>query len=712
MTKTDLRVRAVRGAARRGPAARTRAPGRLGPAWRTREPRRRRSLRAPGAAWLLLAAALGAIWPAGCGGLEPEGADGREATSTDRPRDASEPAALAAAGAGAASETRPETPARPPGAPPPLPAPSAIGHDLGPARLDFLGRSLAQLRRLERAIGEMGPNRDGAAALAAAALASHGRAEPAEAAGKVREALDACAGRWHEVDCERGLLSLQRVAIQYPAVLPPPLAERLRREAAAAAPPPDPARIASPWTFRETENQRAVLVARSLAGHTLAGTGDTPAARAWADYAAAFLRAHDADGWYEADSPGYLGISVQALLHLHDLAPDPKVRRLAGRQLHLVFARWAARQVGGVPAGARTRTYAHWALGTKNTPWRAWAHYAAGVGDPADVAFGDWPEIAVSAYEFPEPLRELLRHRRAQGSYEVRERRRIDPDGRSPVDGAVYSFVTPDYVLSAAQAVEGLALSVSGGQEILATLFPEGPAFAPLYLWSRADTARRNRWASRTGREQAVASRNLLLARMGTTAEPGYAYLSPPWGRPEPAGGGEGGAEPADTPVLVARYGDTWVAMVTEGGWEVAPARERFAALFGRDKTYAVAWAAVPRRQPAAIALEVARASEAGSFEAWRERAARLRLAVERADGEPTLLSFRSTDGRRFTFRPGRAAAVDGEPIRAAAYPLLDSPFLAREQAAGRPATWRFRFGDFDYTFEPLDAAVPPPRRP
>src|SRR5437016_8089732 len=91
--------------------------------------------------------------------------------------------------------------------------------------------------------------------------------------------------------------------------------------AAAASHQHAAAETAAPWTFRDTENQRAVRMARSLVASVVAGTPDSAAARAWGDYAAAFLAAHDRDGWYEAESPGYMAISITALLHLADLAP-------------------------------------------------------------------------------------------------------------------------------------------------------------------------------------------------------------------------------------------------------------------------------------------------------------------------------------------------------------------------------------------------------
>jgi hypothetical protein len=456
--------------------------------------------------------------------------------------------------------------------------------------------------------------------------------------------------------------------------------------------------IADPWNFPQTENQRAVTMARSLAAaalapKALAGSTESAAAGAWESYAVAFLAAHDRRGWYEADSPGYLAISVIALLHLHDFAAAPRVRQLAGRQLNLLLADWAAQQAAGMPAGARTRTYAHWALGAANTPWRAWAWLVAGRGDPRPLTFGDWPEIAVSRYRVPAVIGELLGERRA--SYAVRERRRFELSQRRSVDAALYSWVTPDYVLSASQAVQGLQLAISGGQEIAAWLLPEGSDFAPLYLWSRHSTGRSQRWRSRADQEQAVAHENVLLARLGRRDEPGYAYFAPPWGRPERAADG----------VLVGRYGGTYVALVGDGGWEVAPAPQRVAGYFAGDKAYRGSWVAVPRRQPAAVALQAAGASEAGSFAAWKERAAGLALSVERnAAGEPVQLAYRS-GGTRVVFQPGRRATVDGVPLDARAYPLHDSPFLVRDAEAG---TWRFRYGDVDYRFEALPEAATP----
>jgi hypothetical protein len=635
--------------------------------------------------------------------------------------------AAGTSGAASAGDTRPpeETP-EPAGRGAELP--EVAPRELSADRLAYLQESASQARRLEELIGGLDANRLGSAALAASALAANGReAWKGQAAAWVTATLDRCAADWGELGCEIGLMSLQRVALQFAVGLPPELRHRLRRQAAAAAPPPGPELVRDPWAFQRTENQQAVVMARSLAAHALAGTAGSPEARAWADHAAAFLLAHDRDGWYEADSPGYMATSITALLHLLDHAPDARVRDLAGRQLQLLFAAWAENQVRGTPAGPRSRTYIHWAQGERNTPWPAWLHYATGTGEAADFALGDWPDVATSSYELPAPVVELLRTARSGEPYEVRTRRRIRMQHRRNLDAATYSWVTPDYVLGTAPAVDGLALAVSGGQEIQATLFPEGDRFAPLYLWSRGREPRGRRWRSRAGQEQAAGWRHLAVASMGTPAEPGHAWLSPPWSRPQPlgGGGGEGGEAGGGGDVLVARYGGVYVALVTAGGWEVEPAPRRFPGYYG-DKASQGSWVAVPRRQPAAIGLEVGRAAEVGSWEAWREKARGLRLTATRseveegADGEadrrrdrrprraagaaPEAITFRSSAGRRLVFRPGVSASLDGDALSPAAWPLHASPFLVKEPAGG----WLFEGGGVRYRFTPLER---PPAR-
>ncbi len=628
------------------------------------------------------AATLAVALTVSCGGLgDPAG------RHADPPAAEEQPAAAAAAATRAARAATPPAAERFALSPVPArPAPGAAG--LSDRQLAYLARARRQLDRLEGAIHRTGPDRQAAAALVAAALSLRGAA-PAAAVGQHLEgALEPCAGRWGTTSCERALLSLQRVALQFPAAVPERLREPLRRAAGAAVPPPAADRLEAPWSFPETENQRLVRVARALAAHAVAGTGDSDAGRAWARHAEALLAARDASGWYEADSAGYLALSIQALLHLRDLAPAAPVRRLADRELDLAFARWAVDQVGAVPAGARTRTYLHWALAAPaNTPWRAWAWFAADLGDPAQITFRDAPEMGVTGYRFPDPVRRLLAHREELGSYEIRQRRRISSGGRRDVDAALYGWATPDYILSASQAVDGLALAVSGGQEIPVVLLPEGVGFAPLYLWSRVDDRRAERWRSRVGQEQAVADHGRALARLGTAAEPGHAYLAAAWSRPRPAGD-----------AVVARAGGTYVALVTAGGWTLAPAGERFPAVY-RGSPARGAWVAVPQRQPAAIGLLVGRAAEAGTFAAWTARAADLRLIVSRdPDGVPTRLGL-AAGGEPLVFHPGGGATVGGDPVEARGYPLFSTPALAHG-ADG----WHLRTGGADVRLAPLKA--------
>jgi hypothetical protein len=169
----------------------------------------------------------------------------------------------------------------------------------------------------------------------------------------------------------------------------------------------------------------------------------------------------------------------------------------------------------------------------------------------------------------------------------------------------------------------------------------------------------------------------------------GHAYLSPAWSRPE------GSAD-----VLVSRSGDTYVALVSPGGWEVAPATERFPAYYGGNKNtlrqLAGSWVAVPRRQPAAVALVAGRRAEDGELAAFRQKAGKARLSL--VEGE---IRFIGSDGRKLDFLPGKRATLAGKAIDPKGGPLLGGPFLTTVA----PGTWRFAFGDAKLRLEPLVAA-------
>jgi hypothetical protein len=560
--------------------------------------------------------------------------------------------------------------------------------------LRYLELAYRQLREFERENPKLDPERLGAGAVEAAALAVAGRGAADSAARYVTAGLDECTGQWGRVDCERMLLDFQRVALQFSAVLPAPLLARLRTEAAATVAPRIDEAARDPWDFHDTENQRMVRMARCLAAYAVE-PGEADSARAaesavWAAAAVAFLRTHDRTGWYEAESPGYIATSANALLHLADHAPQPAVRLLARRELDLLFADWAQRQVDGFPAGAKSRSYIHWALGARNTPWVGWAWLAGAIDGAQDLWLMDWPEMATSGYVMPQAVLDLLAARR-QSSYEILARRSITQMGRRPLDTALYTYATPDYVLGAAQSVEGLSLGLSGGQEIMATLYASQagagvPGFAPVYLWSRTRNERSERWTSWAGRDFAVGARNLLVTRLGAGRGTGHAYLSPPWSRPEAVSGD----------VLVARCGETYVALVTAGGWDVEPAPRRFPGYYG-DPAFREAWVAVPRVQPASIALEAGRRAEAGGFARWKARAAAAHLTVSEITGGE--IRFAAAGGSRITFLPGERAMVDGRPLDARSYPLLSGPFF---DSTGL-GSWRFSFGRREMRFLALE---------
>ena len=578
------------------------------------------------------------------------------------------------------------------------PAPKA---SLAPREVKYLELGVEQIQRMEAKRGGLGPEFQqnlAAGALASAALAREGKADAAkrreDAVRWAAAALDSCAKRWQTGKCARAQLPLQRLFLQYPDAVPADLRDRLRAEVSAAPPPPPAEAVREPWSFKETENQRMVTMARSLAAHSVAGTPQSPGAQGWGAYAEAFLLAHDREGWYEGESPGYMVLSITALLQIADHAPQARVRELAARQLDLLFAGWAQEQVGGFPAGPKSRTYSFWALSDRSTPWAAWAWMLGGLGNPEGMNFMERPDLAVSRYEVPPSVVQLLTERRKQASYEVKERRRIALGKRKDLDASLYSYATPDYILGTAQSVAGMSLAVSGGQEIVATLYAEGTEFAPLYLWSRTSNSQEDRWKSWMGQDQAVGNRNVVLARLGAGEAVGHAYLAPAWSQPEVIGD-----------LAISRYGDTYVALVSPGGWEVAAAQERFPNYYGQSKLLRGAWVAVPKRQPAIVALEVGRRAEHGEFETWKKRMAAARLeAGASPDAE---IRFTAGDGTNLSFVPGQRASAAGRALEPQSYQLLESPFLS-SQGLGR---WTFKFGPFHKDFERLEPGSAKPAR-
>ncbi|HEV7667873.1 MAG TPA: hypothetical protein VGS22_05070 [Thermoanaerobaculia bacterium] len=492
-------------------------------------------------------------------------------------------------------------------------------------------------------------------ALSAAALARNGfPGAAADAARWTEAALDDCAAAG-SFRCQNTQLTLERLILQFPNVLPPALRERLRKTASAGAAPPGPQQIADPWRFAETENQRVVQAARSLVAEVVAGRIDSASASGWNDYLLAFFAAHEREGWYEAESPGYLAISITAVLQIADFAPGEELRSAARRQLDRLFLAWAREQAAGFPAGAKSRTYVHWALGATNTPWQAWAWLLAGIGDPQQIRFVDAPQLAVSGYRPPAEAVKALAQRRFQPPYEIRSRRTLRTGTRRPLDLSRTSWATPDYILGAAQSIAGLSIGVSGGQEIVAALFPEGEGFAPLYLWSRNRNPHEDRWKSWVGQDFALAERNRVLARLGRAGEGsdpgdlGHAYLAPGWSRPRKV----------SAQVVVARRGPVYAALVTAGGWQVARAAARFPEYFGGDPAYRDAWVAVPDVQPASIALIVGRRAEDGDFAQFAAAVA-VRASLRVAGRE---IELEEIGAERLAFSPGEYAFVGGRRI-------------------------------------------------
>jgi hypothetical protein len=149
--------------------------------------------------------------------------------------------------------------------------------------------------------------------------------------------------------------------------------------------------------------------------------------------------------------------------------------------------------------------------------------------------------------------------------------------------------------------------------------------------------------------------------------------------------------------VVISQCGNAYVTLVSPGGWEIAPAQERFPQYYGPTRLLKGSWVAVPRRQPATVGLEAGRRAEHGDFAAWKKRAASAELTV--AEGE---LRF-GVGGGRLSFVPGVRASAAGRSLEPQAYPLLQGPFLSGDGTG----QWTFSFGGSQRRFERLGPGFP-----
>jgi hypothetical protein len=198
--------------------------------------------------------------------------------------------------------------------------------------------------------------------------------------------------------------------------------------------------------------------------------------------------------------------------------------------------------------------------------------------------------------------------------------------------------------------------------------------------------------------DRAVGDHNLVIARLGAGEAIGHAYLGPGWSRPETVG--------EDGSVVVSQCGDAYVTLASPGGWEIAPAQERFPGYYSSSKLLKGSWVAVPRRQPAAVGLEAGRRAEHGDFAAWKKRAASAELATT-GGAEGGELRFTVAGGGQLSFVPGERASAAGRSLEPRTYPRLQGPFLSGDGTG----QWTFSFGGSQRRFEKLDAGPVPPEK-
>ncbi len=78
----------------------------------------------------------------------------------------------------------------------------------------------------------------------------------------------------------------------------------------------------------------------------------------WSAYFRSYCEERARKGLFlEVASPIYQKYHLQCLVNLWDLSPDPEVRRLVEKLLHLLWADWAQDQLVGIRGGGKSRSY-------------------------------------------------------------------------------------------------------------------------------------------------------------------------------------------------------------------------------------------------------------------------------------------------------------------------------------------------------------------
>ena len=293
--------------------------------------------------------------------------------------------------------------------------------------------------------------------------------------------------------------------------------------------------------------------------------------------------------------------------------------RAGARAARRAVRRLGAGAGGGLSGGRRrVRTSSVWSLSRQSSPWQSWAWLTAGIGDPTEINFMDRVELPVSRYRMPEEAVRLLD--RPPPAAPLR-------DPRAAEDHALQAAPLQRRALRLRHAGlhpgrladgGGAGLRVSGGQEIVATLYAESPPSPRSISGAARGRRRATTRRSSTRSTRRWRSKNVVLARLDTPgAGIGHAFLAPRLV----------GARAAGRTSLVSRCGDAYVALVTQGGWELAPAIDKYPGLLRRREQAGGAISPAPGWRCRAASRRAwpwwpGRRAEDGDFAAWKKRQA------------------------------------------------------------------------------------------